>query len=274
MALSASESTLEAAQIAVDPRGGRPREKCQTGIAGLDNILHGGIPLGNTLLVSGTVGSGKTTLSMEYLINGAKNGETTCFISVTEPSSKLLENLRTYGFFNDQLVKDGHLNIFDLTIINDRLGIENRELTVQDMDALLGAFEDIVDELSVTRLVIDSITAICYQLQSKANIRSFIFRLGQFLATFGCTTMLISETVVGGAVQTYSVFGVEEAVADGIVLLGNIQRRGDLLRTLQVIKMRGTKHSRSRYVVELTPFGLAVVPLLKWGHEGQQTVYS
>jgi len=71
-------------------------------------------------------------------------------------------------------------------------------------------------------------------------------------------------------IQKYSVFGVEEAVADGIILLGNINRKGDLLRSLQVVKMRGTKHSRSRHVVELTPMGLSIVPLLKWGSEDNQ----
>ena len=95
-------------------------------------------------------------------------------------------------------------------------------------------------------------------------------RLSQFLSTFGCTTMLISETVVDSNTQTYSIFGVEEAVADGVILMGNIIRQGDLLRSLQVVKMRGTKHSRARHLIELTPVGLAVVPLLKWGQDGGQ----
>ena len=86
--------------------------------------MNGGLPIGNIVLLAGTVGSGKTTLAMEYLINGAKNGETCCYISVTEPSSKMLSNLQTYGFFDDSLVKEGKLNIFDLTVINDRLGVE------------------------------------------------------------------------------------------------------------------------------------------------------
>jgi len=258
--------------ISLDPRGGRPREKCVTGIEGIDRILNGGIPVGNIVLLAGTVGSGKTTLAMEFLINGAKNGETCCYISVTEPSSKMLSNLQTYGFFDDSLVKEGKLNIFDLTVINDRLGVERLDgtYTAKDMEALLGAFEDIVDELGVTRLVIDSITAVCYQLPDKGSIRNFIFRLSQFLSTFGCTTMLISETIVDSNVQTYSIFGVEEAVADGVFLMGNIVRQGDLLRSLQVIKMRGAKHSRARHLIELTPVGLAVIPLLKWGQDGGQ----
>jgi|TARA_B100000745_G_C20082129_1_gene369702 circadian clock protein KaiC len=270
--MNVAEENVKPKRVMLDPRGGRPREKSKTHIEGLDRILNGGIPIGNTTLLAGTVGSGKTTLAMEYLINGAKNGETTCYISVTEPSSKMLENLRTYGFFEDSLVTEGKLNVFDLGIINDRLGVERLDgsYTSKDMEALLGAFEDIVDELQITRLVIDSITAICYQLPDKGAIRNFIFRLGQFLATFGCTTMLISETVVDARTQTYSIFGVEEAVADGVILMGNVQRQGDLLRTLQVVKMRGAKHSRSRQLVELTPIGLSIVPLLKWGQDTGQ----
>ena len=184
----------------------------------------------------------------------------------------MLSNLQTFGFFDESLVTAVKLNIFDLTVINDRLGVERLDgtYTAKDMEALLGAFEDIVDELGVTRLVVDSITAVCYQLPDKGSIRNFIFRLSQFLSTFGCTTMLISETVVDSNVQTYSIFGVEEAVADGVVLMGNIVRQGDLLRSLQVVKMRGTKHSRARHLIELTPVGLAVVPLLKWGQDGGQ----
>ena len=101
--------------IALDPRGGRPRDKCVTHIEGIDRILNGGVPIGNIVLLAGTVGSGKTTLAMEFLINGAKAGETCCYISVTEPSSKMLSNLQTYGFFDEALVKEGKLNIFDLT---------------------------------------------------------------------------------------------------------------------------------------------------------------
>jgi circadian clock protein KaiC len=63
----------------------------------------------------------------------------------------------------------------------------------------------------------------------------------------------------------YSTYGVEEAIADGIILMGNYERRGDLLRTLQVVKMRGTSHSRAKYVLDITPLGILMVPLLKGG---------
>jgi len=65
--------------------------------------------------------------------------------------------------------------------------------------------------------------------------------------------------------EGYSRWGVEEALADGVIVTGNLERRGDLLRTLQVVKMRGTTHSRAKYVLDLTTSGVLLVPLLKGG---------
>ena len=69
-----AEENVKPKRVMLDPRGGRPREKSKTHIEGLDRILNGGIPIGNTTLLAGTVGSGKTTPAVEYLINGANNG--------------------------------------------------------------------------------------------------------------------------------------------------------------------------------------------------------
>ena len=78
--------------------------------------------------------------------------------------------------------------------------------------------------------------------------------------------MLIAEiTATGTASSKRSAFGVEEAILDGIVLLGDVERMGHLLRYLQVIKMRGTDHSRAKYALELTPNGVMLTPMLKWG---------
>ena len=70
---------------------------------------------------------------------------------------------------------------------------------------------------------------------------------------------------ISPSAERYSLYGVEEAIADGIVVMGNLERRGDLLRTIQVVKMRGTQHSRTKYVLDLTPCGVLLVPMLKGG---------
>ena len=82
-------------------------DRCMTGIEGLDNILNGGVPRGNTILVTGAVGTGKTSMCLEFLVHGALFGETGLFISVTESSEKLLKNIIPYDFFEDRLVTEG-----------------------------------------------------------------------------------------------------------------------------------------------------------------------
>lgn len=239
------------------------RTRCITGIEGLDNILNGGMPRGNTILITGSCGTGKTTLSLEYLVHGAQMGEKGLFISVTEDTDKLLENMVPYEFFDEKLVKDGKLIMVNMPIIYDRLGLDKSEFSFEEIDLLVQAIGDIVHELKVKRLVVDSITNVCFQLKTNEKIRDFILKLGKVLSEQGCTSILVSE--ISPAETRYSLYGVEEAIADGIILMGNLERRGDLLRTLQVVKMRGTTHSRSKYVLDLTHVGVLLVPLLKGG---------
>ncbi len=239
------------------------RERCKTGIAGLDNILNGGIPRGNTVLVTGSCGTGKTTLSLEFLVHGALMGERSMYISVTEAPEKLIENMMTYEFFDKKLIEEKKLILIDLQEIYVKLGLEKLEFNLEDVNILVEQIVRIVKELGIKRLVIDSITSICYRLTSQEEIREFILHLGKDLSDLGCTTMLISELLPSA--KGYSQYGVEEAIADGIILMGNLERRGDLLRTIQVIKMRGTTHSRAKYVLDLTPIGVLIAPLLKGG---------
>lgn len=243
--------------------GARKRDRCVTGIDALDNILDGGIPRGNTVLVTGSVGTGKTTLSMEFLVHGALQGENCLFVSVTESCEKLMNNIIPYEFFDDKLIREGKLVFVDMPVIYSQLGLEELEFEMEEVDVLVDAISDIVSELETKRLVIDSITSVCYRLRTQEKIREFILRLGAVLSSKGCTSLLVSE--ISPAEERYSLFGVEEAIADGIIFMGNLERRGDLLRTLQVVKMRGTMHSRAKYVLDLTHCGVLLVPLLKGG---------
>ncbi|HDM25598.1 MAG: circadian clock protein KaiC [Thermoplasmata archaeon] len=235
--------------------------KCRTGIPELDNILRGGIPIGNTVLVVGSSGCGKTTLCMQFLINGAKAGEKGVFFTITEPLFKLTKNLENYEFYDPYLVDSGILHLVDLRIICERMGLQADRYTFEDASALLDVLKDIANELKVKRLVIDSITALCYRLQTKEMIRDFIFKLGSFLATIDCTTLLTSE--VPPRTLQYSLYGIEEFISDGIIFLGDMERGGDLVRTLQVVKMRGTEHTRAKYAMQITPKGISLSPLLK-----------
>ncbi len=241
------------------------RERCLTGIQGLDDILGGGIPRGNMILVSGTVGTGKTTLCLEFLVRGAENGERCLFLSVTEASNKLIQNLATFEFFRPELVASGQLVFVDVPVIYDKLGLDREELTAEDTDLLVLTIEGLVKELGAKRVVLDSLTSVCYRIRREERIRDFMLKLSQALSDLDCTTLLVSE--VGQAPGRLSLYGVEEAIVDGVILLGNTRRQGDIIRVLQIVKMRGTAHSRAQYVVELTPIGVLMAPHLKGGRQ-------
>lgn len=245
------------------PQKSADRDRCATGVEGLDTILYGGIPRSNTVLLTGSCGTGKTSLALEFLIHGAMRGENSLFVSVTENSEKLLANIIPYMFFDRSLVKSGRLVFVDLPVMYERLGMTKAELGMEEIDLLVAAIRDLAEELGTRRLVVDSITSVCYKLKTSEKIRDFILKLGKALSDLNCTSILVGE--VPAQSTAYSSFGVEEAIADGIILMANMERRGDLLRTLQVIKMRGTMHSRARYVLDLTPMGVLLVPLLKGG---------
>ncbi|HLM91772.1 MAG TPA: ATPase domain-containing protein [Thermoplasmata archaeon] len=238
-------------------------ERCPTGIEGLDNILYGGIPRGNMVLVAGSVGTGKTTLCLEFLVRGAERGERSLFLSVTESSDKLIQNLSTFEFFRTELVTNGSLVFVDLPLLYEKLGLEHEELTPDEIVILIRTIRDLVRNLGAKRLVLDSLTSVCYRIRRDERIRDFMLRLGQELSDAGCTSLLVSE--IGPTPGRYSLHGVEEAIVDGVLLLWNGRRQGDILRVLQVIKMRGTSHSQAQYVIELTPIGMLLAPHLKGG---------
>ncbi len=238
-------------------------ERCQTGIDGLDSILSGGIPRGNTTLVTGTCGTGKTSLSLEFIIHGAEEGDVGLFIAATETPEKLTGSMIPYDFLKPKMLED-KIHFMHLEEVYKTAGIDlESEINSKGVKALIKAIVEQVKRKKAKRLVIDSITSICARLTTEDRIRDFISGLSDSLAKVDCTAILVSEVPAGSDI--YSPYGVEEAVSDGVVLLGNLERQGDLLRTLQVVKMRGTSHSRAKYILDLTSAGVLLAPLLKGG---------
>src|SRR3989442_475287 len=230
-------------------------------VGGIDHILNGGIPRGNTVLISGSVGTGKTSICIEFLIRGALEGENSLYLSVTEPTDKLLKNVIPFDFFDDRLAKQGKLQFVDMPKIYEELGIDKEDMDFKEARLLASRIASIVEEQKIRRLVLDSVTSVCYRIKDQERIRDFLLRLGTLLSAKGCTSLLVSE--IRSTEEGYSRLRVKEAHAGGAIATVNLERRGDLLRTLQVVKMRGTTHSRAKYVLDLTTSGVLLVPVLE-----------
>jgi len=234
-----------------------------TGIDDLDEILQGGVPIGSSVLISGASGTGKTTTCFEILSHAAANGEPGVIFLTSETPERAIANMGPYEFFSQSLVDDGKLVIEDMGETYKNLGIEHPDtgLSQEDGHKLLGAIEKAVDDAGAQRLAIDSLSGVLATFIDENRIRSFMKQLFRTFMAKGITLYLTSELAPESV--RYSSMGIEDTLTDGVILLSNIESRGDLLRSLQIIKMRGAEHSRSRFVMDLTQYGIIIVPVLK-----------
>ena len=110
-------------------------------------------------------------------LRGANAGEAYAHFTATEPSVKLLENIRQFGFFDMKMVDTGLINVFDMDVLYSWLGLEKSTFDLDDVHSLIKSIVDIVNTIGVTRLVIDSVTTLCYKIKSEQLIRDFLFTL-------------------------------------------------------------------------------------------------
>lgn len=201
--------------------------RLNTGISKLDEILQGGLPVGSIVLIAGGPGVGKTILAAQYVYLGAtKMNEKGVYVTFCENADTFKRYMSTLNWDFAHLEETGKLKILDMVVV---LG-EGLEITLKH----------IIDEVrtfGATRLVIDSITALTLAMDKKIDARSSISILQRLLREMNCTTLMLTETPWGSH-RLGS--GVEEFIADGIILLETILEGTEFRRRLAVPKMRGT----------------------------------
>lgn len=241
------------------------REKCASGIEGLDSILGGGFPVGSMVLVTGVPGVGKTSLSLEFAIRGAGAGDRTLYITTIERPEKLLASVPEFDFFRQDLLDEGMLTFMEVPELMDAVSMRGRPECREDVLRFSEALSRYIDDNGVRRLIIDSYSAMFHAFDDHGVSRDLLLMLSEMIYRKGCTAMLVADVEPSSTSDLAITATMESIIADGVIVLGNHQRRSDLLRTLQVLKMKGASHSRSKYVIDLTSSGVLITPLLRGG---------
>ena len=215
----------------------------KTGISGLDELLVKGIPRGSSVLVAGGAGSGKTNLCLKLLYKASMRKEKCLYISFEESKFRLRQHMQDFKWDVQELERKGILQIdrldpFDISRSVEALMAQSRgdlKLSIDDLGQIIPTgFEP-------DWIVIDSLNALSAAFkEGDDSYRIYIENLFKYLENSGATTFLISETE---QIHTkFSKTGVEEFLADGVIVLYHIARGNVRERAIEVLKMRGIPH--------------------------------
>jgi len=220
-------------------------DRVKTGISGLDEIMNGGVPKGQLVLLSGTCGTGKTTMCGQYIYQGlTKFNENGIFLSFEDMPENIKNNLRQFGWDFEPFEKERR---FDF-IRYDPYHIEE----------VFDILESNVRDVKAQRIVIDSVSALGLHVRDKAELRRMIFNMSNLLRKLGCTVILVSEIVPGST--GISRYGVEEFVTDSVIVLYYERNEFTFTRAIQVWKISGSDHSKKLHPYKITKNGIVVQP--------------
>jgi circadian clock protein KaiC len=238
-------------------------EKCKSGIRGLDEITYGGLPKGRPTLVCGNAGCGKTILGMEFLIRGAVEfNEPGVFISFEETEKELIKNFASFDHPLQDLMAKNLLAI-DFVYV-ERSEIE--ETGDYNLDGLFIRLGLAIDSIGAKRVVLDTIESLFAGLSNTGILRAELRRLFRWLKEKGVTTIVTGER---GSDDMLTRHGLEEYVADCVILLDFRVTNQIATRRLRIVKYRGSVHGSDEYPFLIGKHGISIQPLTSIGLDYQ-----
>lgn len=234
-----------------------------TGCTILDYLLGGGLLEGSATLIRGGAGTGKTTLAIQFLVEGAYTGSRGLYIMVEEDPIRTVRRFESLRL--GKMVKSGKITILDLA--QARIGISRNYISPHivhcpeaDLNhALLHIFE-LIAERSIKRVVLDSIDAfMTIVFREVIQARDVLFRILEFCRKDSVTSLFISEKSETSEKRA-DLF--EEHMADGVVVLGRERVGNQTIRMLQILKMRGLAHDSRIHPFRISESGIHILSTL------------
>jgi len=232
--------------------------KSATGIRGLDEVTQGGLPQGRPTLLCGSAGCGKTLFGMTFLYNGVvEYDEPGVFLAFEERPEDLIKNVGSLNYDIERLIEEKKIAIDHVELERTKIA-ESGEYDLEGLFIRLGFA---IDSIGAKRVVVDTIETLFSGLENEQVLRSELRRLFEWLKAKGVTAIITGERGEG----TLTRYGLEEYVADCVILLDN--RVDDQLSTrrLRIVKYRGSAHGTNEYPFIIDEQGITVMPITSSG---------
>jgi len=223
-------------------------DRVKTGIEGLDEMLEGGLPKSQAVVVMGSFGTGKTTFGLQFIQQGLKDGEKGIFISLEEDQESILSNARSFGWEMQPFIDQKKLVIV-------KLEPTDAKTTITRVKSELPEF---IKSFGASRIVLDSVSLLNLLFDSDHDKRANLFNLIQMIKKTGATCLMTAE--VNDSNPNASRDGLIEYAVDGVVALRyeEVKDRAEVQLTIRVMKMRRINHSRRVKPYSITGKGIQV----------------
>jgi circadian clock protein KaiC len=237
----------------IQHRPSLPVSRISTGVAGLDDILNGGLTAHRVYLVEGTPGTGKTTLGLQFLRDGVAKGESALYITLSETTDELLAVADSHGWTMDgiaihELASDHVLDPDAQQSVFHPAEVELGETTQHVMEE--------VDRIKPARVVFDSLSEMRLLAQNPLRYRRQILSLKQFFSSRGCTVLMLDD-------KTNQIDQHLHSIAHGVISLEQLAKEfGKERRRVNIVKMRGIQFRGGYHDYALETGGLRVFPRL------------
>lgn len=234
----------------------------KTDIQGFDDLFaEGGIPKGNSVLVAGGTGTGKSTFCRQICYNIVSQGKNCMYVSFEESISRIERSMNVFGWDAKKHVDEGRLliqKINPLDILRMKFGSISGSGSATELSYKIKPLI-IPKEFHPEVIVVDSLTAIISaSITKEKNYRVYLQQLFNFFEETGATSFLVTETEP--MPTRFSDTGIEEFLADGIIVLYNIERGDRRENAIEVLKMRYSNHQKKIFAMEIASEGMKIYP--------------
>jgi circadian clock protein KaiC len=236
---------------------GKPEGRLHTGVEGLDDVLDGGIPTGHLYLVEGDPGTGKTTLALQFLLEGMKSGEKGMYITLSESKQELEQVAESHGWSLDAV------SIYEMVPPDEDLSADAQYTVFHPSEVELAdtmtAILKQVEEVDPQRVVFDSLSEFRMIARDPLRYRRQILALKRYFAGRCCTVLLLDDRTAEGNTNDLQL----QSIAHGVIKMQSLERDfGIKRRRMEVHKLRGSHFREGYHDYTIKKGGIEIYPRL------------